>query len=179
MNQNRTYIERPPRIQPELPQEIIDIPNPPDQRDGGIGELMHIALPLLMIVGYIMVAFMGDGNSNPLLIIPMALSIVASTIFSWISYREEKQKRAAETAVYLEQLNDMRRDMTTAHEAQRHFYRHNAPDAAQTLQIVLDTVQPPNGRTSETRAGTGGRPRGRGGCPCGKRAPHPRLTAGA
>ena len=44
MNKNRTYIERPPRIQPELPQEIIDIPNPPDQRDGGIGELMHIAL---------------------------------------------------------------------------------------------------------------------------------------
>ena len=82
MTSERTFIERPPRIQPELPQQIIDIPSPPDQRDQGLGELMHIALPLLMIVGYIMVAFMGDGNSKPLLIVPMALSIVASTLFS-------------------------------------------------------------------------------------------------
>ena len=154
MSSKRTYIERPPRIQPELPVDTIDIPNPPDQRHQGIGELMHIALPLLMIVGYIMVAFMGGQGSNPLLIIPMALSIVASSIFSWMTYREERQKRAAEAAIYQEQLNDMRRDMTTAHEAQRHFYGHNAPDAAQTLQIVLDTLQPPYGRTTETRAGT-------------------------
>ena len=154
MTSERTFIERPPRIQPELPQQIIDIPSPPDQRDQGLGELMHIALPLLMIVGYIMVAFMGDGNSNPLLIVPMALSIVASTLFSWITYREEKQKRADEAAVYQEQLHDLRRDMNTAHEAQRHFYRHNAPDAAETVQIVLDTVLPPNARITETRAGT-------------------------
>ncbi len=85
MNKNRTYIERPPRIQPELPQETIDIPSPPDQRSGGIADLMHIALPLLMIVGYTMVAFMGGHGSNPLLIVPMALSIVASTIFSWVA----------------------------------------------------------------------------------------------
>jgi hypothetical protein len=40
------YIDRPPRIQPELPSEQIEIPSPPEKQDEGNSKLIQVAPPL-------------------------------------------------------------------------------------------------------------------------------------
>lgn len=150
----RTYIERPPRIQPELPRREVDIPTPPAIDRSGVGELIQMALPLLTVVGFVMVAVMGGSGASPLMVLPMSLTVLAATGYSIYSFRRERRQRAAERAAYIEQLTVMRRDMVAAQHAQRQFYRYTFPDAATTLNIVADTARPPADRAAETRAGT-------------------------
>ena len=52
------YIDRPPRIQPELPSDEIEIPPPPEKENTGMSRLIQVALPLLTIVGYILIIFL-------------------------------------------------------------------------------------------------------------------------
>ena len=40
------YIDRPPRIQPEIPFKEIDIPQPPDREADRWMQLLQLALPL-------------------------------------------------------------------------------------------------------------------------------------
>lgn len=154
MSIERNYIERPPRIQPELPHGEVEIPAPPAIDRSGIGELIQMGLPLLMVVGFVMVsASSGGGGASSLMVLPMALSVLAATGYSFYSYRRDQQQREAERAAYNEQLTAMRRDMAAAHREQRQYYTYTFPDAATTLRIVADTTQPPDSRTAETRAG--------------------------
>ncbi|MCW5863524.1 MAG: hypothetical protein KIT52_10515 [Anaerolineae bacterium] len=150
----RAYIERPPRIQPELPRREVDIPTPPAIDRSGVGELIQMALPLLTVVGFVMVAVLGSSGASPLMVVPMSLTVLAATGYSFYSFRRERRQREAEHAAYVEQLTAMRRDMVAAHRAQRQFYRYTFPDAAATLNIVADTARPPAVRAAETRAGT-------------------------
>ena len=150
----RAYIERPPRIQPELPRRDVDIPTPPAIDRSGVGELIQMALPLLTVVGFVMVAVLGSSGASPLMVVPMSLTVLAATGYSFYSFRRERRQREAEHAAYVEQLTAMRRDMVAAHRAQRQFYRYTFPDAAATLNIVADTARPPAVRAAETRAGT-------------------------
>ena len=71
------YIDRPPRIQPELPFDEIEIPSPPEKEEGGFTQLIQVALPMITIIGYVLIATMGGGGRSPFLLIPMALSVVA------------------------------------------------------------------------------------------------------
>ena len=87
------FIDRPPRIQPELPFDEIEIPAPPDKPKGGWERLIQVALPLITIIGFIAVSSMG-GNRNPLMVLPMALAVVASTGFAVYSYFKEKREQA-------------------------------------------------------------------------------------
>ncbi|MCB0223966.1 MAG: hypothetical protein KDI02_09775, partial [Anaerolineae bacterium] len=87
------YIDRPPRIQPELPFDQIEIPGPPDKNEQGNARLIQVGLPLLTILGYVLISSIGGAGRSPMLLIPMALSVVASTAFSIYSYRKEKQKQ--------------------------------------------------------------------------------------
>ena len=150
----RNYIERPPRIQPELPHDEIDIPAPPALDRGGIGELIQMGLPLLTVVGFVMVAVLSGGGSSRLMVIPMVLTVLAATAYSFYAFRRERRQRQAEEAAYNEHLAGMRRDMVAAHKAQRQYYTYTFPDAATTLRIVGDTVRPPESRIVDTRAGT-------------------------
>lgn len=136
--QNPVVIDRPPRIQPELPFEQIDIPSPPEKKDDGNTRLIQVGLPLVTIVGYIFVSMLGGGGRNPLLLIPMALSVVASTIFSLYSYIKEKQKEAEMTRAYHDRLIELSKDMHTYHDMQRRFYLYNYPDVAGTTTIIAD-----------------------------------------
>ena len=46
-----TTIDRPPRIQPELPFDEIEIPGPPEKDEAGWARLIQVGLPLLTIIG--------------------------------------------------------------------------------------------------------------------------------
>ena len=130
------YIDRPPRLQPELPVGEYEIPNPPDRDEGKHARLIQIGLPLLSIIGYVLVSMLGSGGRSPLLLIPMALSVVASTAFSIYSFRKEKQDEAAKQRSYAARLVELNKEMHTYHDLQRRFYGYNYPDSAMTLRIV-------------------------------------------
>ncbi len=74
---DKKYIDRPPRIEPELPSGVREIPNPPDVEINPGAILAQAALPMIMIFGYILVSMFGQ-SSSMLMMIPMALSVVAS-----------------------------------------------------------------------------------------------------
>ncbi|NNJ09788.1 AAA family ATPase [Chloroflexales bacterium ZM16-3] len=133
---NQIASDRPPRIQPDLPFGSIEIPKPPDQRAVTTSRLVQVALPLTTIIGYILVSSLGGSGRSPLLLIPMALSVIASTAFAIYTYRGEEVERAAERDAYASQLLDLYRDMRAAQEAQRRFAQYNYPDPDGTAALV-------------------------------------------
>ncbi|NOG50150.1 MAG: hypothetical protein HND48_12485 [Chloroflexi bacterium] len=64
-------INRPPRIQPDLPQAEFEVPPPPEPELGNI-TLIQSFLPLITIIGYVIVSATGSGR-NLALIIPDGL----------------------------------------------------------------------------------------------------------
>ena len=130
------FIDRPPRIQPELPADEIDIPPPPDKEEDSYARLIQVALPLLTIVGYVLISTMGGSGRSPWLMIPMALSVVASTAFAIYSYRKEKQKRAEIEQAYSDRLVELNKEMNAYHDQQRRFYRYNYPDRRTAFRIA-------------------------------------------
>ena len=130
------YIDRPPRIQPELPFDEIEIPNPPDKEETGYSRLIQVSLPLLTIIGYVLIGTLGGGGRNPLFLIPMALSVVASAGFSVYSYLKEKQRRAEIERAYSDRLVELNKEMNIYHDMQRRFYGYNYPDRLTTFRIV-------------------------------------------
>ncbi len=130
------YIDRPPRIQPELPFDEIEIPAPPEKQEDGNARLVQVALPLMTIVGYILVGSLGGVGRNPLFILPMALSVLASVAYSFYSFRKEKQKLAEMAQAYSDRLVEMTKEMNISHDMQRRFYRYNYPDRLTTFRLV-------------------------------------------
>ncbi|MGB1248989.1 MAG: FtsK/SpoIIIE domain-containing protein [Candidatus Promineifilaceae bacterium] len=135
MSQN-IFIDRPPRIQPELPFDVVQIPSPPDKEENGYSQLIQMSLPLITIIGYALVASLG--GRSPWMMIPMALSVVASTVFSIYSYRRDQQKRAEIERAYTERLVELNKEMQAHHDQQRRFYRFNYPDIKTRFHIVHD-----------------------------------------
>lgn len=129
------FMNRPPRIQPELPRLEIQLPRPPEDRNTGIEILLRVALPLITIIGYVIVAATGQGR-NLLLIIPMGLSVIASSGLAYYSYNKARQEEQAKRNAYLQRLGDLRQEMMAYHDMQRTFYNHNFPDPLTTLHIA-------------------------------------------
>ena len=74
---DKKYIDRPPRVEPQLPAGVFNIPNPPDT-ESNAGQLLQQAfLPMIMIFGYILASLFGQGR-NMLMMIPMFLSVIAT-----------------------------------------------------------------------------------------------------
>src|SRR5260221_5041187 len=111
------YIDRPPRIQPELPTGEIQIPNPPTEQKGGNQALLSVLVPVITIVGFAFVS----GGGNILLIIPMGLAMVLSVGVSLYSANQQQQAFAAKHNAYAELLAALRQDMTRTHTSQRPF----------------------------------------------------------
>ncbi len=130
------YIDRPPRIQPELPFDEIEIPSPPEKEEQGFAQLIQVSLPLLTIIGYVLISTLGGAGRSPMLLIPMALSVVASTAFSLYTYRKDKQLRAEIELAYEDRLVELNKEMNNHHDQQRRFYRYNYPDGRTTFRIV-------------------------------------------
>jgi S-DNA-T family DNA segregation ATPase FtsK/SpoIIIE len=149
----KQYIDRPPRIEPQLPAGVFNIPNPPDT-EIKFGELLQQAfLPMIMILGYLLASLLGQGRSM-VMMIPMLLSVVATVILAvYINIQERKQREAAEAA-YKRRIGELRRKMESEHEQQRIYYYYNYPDPEKTLGIAADINRPPEAREEEIRSGT-------------------------
>lgn len=131
-------LDRPPRIQPQLPFGEREIPAPPDLQTDRTMRLIQVALPLATIIGYVLLSALG-GGSNPWLLIPMALSVVASIAFSIYTYRKEQLERAAAEKAYADRLSKLYQEMHASHDEVRHFYQYNYPDPQITLKIPHET----------------------------------------
>jgi len=129
-------IDRPPRIQPELPFGEIDIPKPPEKRTDGWMRILQVALPAITIFGYILMSAFGGMGRNPWFMLPMALSVVASIFFSLYTFQREKKEQARQARIYAARLVELNKEMLAAHEQQRRFYAHNYPDVATAMQLV-------------------------------------------
>lgn len=131
------FLERPPRIQPELPETVITIPQPPQEQDDQ-QPLWQAAVPIITILGYVLVSASGSGASVAF-IIPMALTVFISTgivVYNTIKKWDiRRQRRAA----YRERLVEMRREMVGYHNRQRTFYQYNYPDPAVVLEMRGDS----------------------------------------
>ena len=129
------YIDRPPRIQPELPTGEIPIPNPPTEEKGNDQALLSVLVPIITIIGFVFVS----GGGNVLFIIPMGLGMILSVGVSLFSARQQEQVFIAKKKAYQELLAQMRQDMNRSHNTQRLFYQHNYPDTATVLDIAART----------------------------------------
>ncbi len=131
-------LNRPPRIQPELPFEEREIPAPPDRQFDAATQLFQIGLPVATIAGYVLVTVLSNGR-NPLLLVSMAFSVLASVVFSIYIYFKERQKQAQAEREYLDHLGELYQEMHTFHELQRRFYRYNYPEAQTAIRIAEET----------------------------------------
>jgi len=150
---SQKYIYRPPRIQPELPRAEFTIPNPPDLEENANQALIQIALPIITIIGYVLVAVLGSGRSM-LMIIPMGLAVVASTGIAIYSFLKEKKIREEKNAAYSKRLGELRHEMENYHEMQRIFFHYNYPDAQHILQVASDLARDPKARQEDIRSGS-------------------------
>ena len=125
-------IDRPPRIQPELPVQEIPIPNPPEQNQASAQDMLTQIVPLLSIVGFAF--FAGTGNAGAA--IPMALVMVLSVVVSIYTQWKSRQGAADKKKQYLDSLRQLRLDMTQHHNTQRIFYLHNYPDVGTLLKVA-------------------------------------------
>lgn len=128
-------IDRPPRIQPELPFDEIEIPSPPDKSKSGWEQLAQMALPLVTIVAFVFLAG-GGGGRSALMIIPMALAVLASAGVGIFSYLREKRRTAEAIRAYDERLVELTKQMHVYHDMQRRFYHYNYPDSANIFRLV-------------------------------------------
>lgn len=133
-DQETVLINRPPRIQPDLPQEEIDIPEPPDLEKGG-QSLLQMFLPLVTIIGYVIVSASGQGR-NIAMLIPMGLSVIISSGLGLWTYVQEQREKKEKKEAYRQRLAEMRREMENYHDLQRNFYAYNYPNPETVLSVA-------------------------------------------
>jgi DNA segregation ATPase FtsK/SpoIIIE-like protein len=129
-------IDRPPRIQPELPAGEVPIPRPPEPERTTPERFAQIGLPLLTLIGYVLVATISGGQQ--MLLVPMGLAVLASVGFSLYTLRHERLERRAEEQAYAERLRELRTEWQTSQDLQRRFYHYTYPRPAATLQLALE-----------------------------------------
>ena len=129
------YVDRPPRIQPELPIGEVQIPSPPEPTKSADGGIMSLIMPLITIIGFLFVS----GSGNILFIIPMGLAMLLSVGANIFGSGSEKKIYAAKKKAYTETLAELRQEMTRSHNVQRLFYQHNFPDIPSVIDIAART----------------------------------------
>ncbi len=136
MDQQR-FIDRPPRIQPELPHNNVGIPAPPGEENVQNRPIIQMLLPMITIVGYLLISVFGRGRSL-IFMIPMAFSMVASVGMALYTRWQDNQSKDDKQAAYAEKLVEMRKEMSVQHDMQRRFYRHNYPDPLIAFQLARE-----------------------------------------
>jgi type VII secretion protein EccCb len=150
---DRKYIDRPPRVEPQIPSGVFNIPNPPDSEQN-FGQLLQQAfLPMIMILGYILASVFGQSR-NMLMMIPMMLSVIATVALAIYTNVQERKQREAAEAAYKRRISELRRKMESEHEQQRIYYFYNHPDPEKTLGMAADLDRESNIREEEVRSGT-------------------------
>jgi DNA segregation ATPase FtsK/SpoIIIE-like protein len=146
-------IDRPPRIQPELPVHQFEIPAPPEKPENTAWASLQAALPLFTVAGSLCLIFSRSGV-NPLFYLPMAVGMSLSIGLAFLNNRQNKKLRAEREAAYAERLLELRQDMDRYHEAQRRFYHYNYPDHETALQIAADLYMGESERQTHIRSGS-------------------------
>lgn len=149
----KKYIDRPPRIEPELPSGVREIPNPPDIDENPGAIMAQAFLPMIMILGYAVVSVFGQ-SSNMLMMIPMGLSVVASVALALYTNRQEKVRREKMKETYQRRISEMRRQMESEQEQQKIYYYYNYPDPEVSLAIAEDLTLEEENRCQDIRSGT-------------------------
>ncbi len=147
------YIDRPPRIQPELPEGKYSVPNPPDNIENTSQPILQLALPMATIFGYLIVSLVGEGRSL-LMMIPMGIAVVASSLVSLYTIRRNKQLREEKERAYAQRLIELRKEMESYHDMQRLFYHYNYPDPGTALRMAADIGNAPTMRQEDIRSGS-------------------------
>ncbi|MBV9791149.1 MAG: hypothetical protein JOZ51_23340, partial [Chloroflexi bacterium] len=130
---NPIYIDRPPRIQPEIPLGEYEIPRPPEKKEEGFARILQIGLPLVSVLGLLFVSSTGGSWVR---IIPMSLSVLASTAYAIYSYRQEQRRLAEIEEGYAERIIELTKEMRNYQDMQRRCYRYNYPDPESAFRIV-------------------------------------------
>jgi len=153
---DKIFIDRPPRIEPQIPSGQFTIPNPPDTKENAGQLLQQAMLPMIMIVGYILASAIGGsrGGSNLTMMLPMGLSVLATVALALYSRAKDRKMREEAEAAYKRRISELRRKMESEHEEQRIYYFYNYPDAEKTLGIAADINRSGDGRQEEIRSGT-------------------------
>ncbi len=126
------YIDRPPRIQPELPQQEIPIPAAPDDGAAQPLDIVSLLLPMISMVGF--AVFSATGNLAGA--IPMGFMLVSSVGLAVYQQWKARKEAGVKLKQYLETLKQLRRDMSQSHNTQRIFFNHNYPDIPTLLNIA-------------------------------------------
>ncbi|MCB0209713.1 MAG: hypothetical protein KDJ52_10300, partial [Anaerolineae bacterium] len=148
--QTKLPINRPPRIQPELPIQEIDIPDPPERREQGWMQLLQVALPFITIFGFI---FVSSGGSNRLaFMIPMLLMVIGSVGFSIYTFLRERKRQKEQEQEYRERLAELTQEMHHYHDLQRYFYRYNYPDPYELQRVLTSSIDIAKNRPKNLRA---------------------------
>jgi len=126
------YIDRPPRVQPELIVDEVKIPKPPEPLKGGWQALFTLLIPLITILGFVF----ASGTGNLALILPMGLAMGASVVFGIYTLRSEAKEAADKEKAYQALLKQMRQEMLGAHNTQRMFFHYNYPEVPALLEIA-------------------------------------------
>jgi len=137
------YIDRPPRIQPELPSGKVEIPSPP--RDERTTPLWQVAVPVVTIIGYLLVSAFGS-SANVAFLLPMLLTVVISTGIAISNTIRDTRERRQARIDYQRALKDLRHEMVLSHNRQRSFYAYNYPP--------IPTIMEMKGDRSDNRSGT-------------------------
>ncbi|MFV9504540.1 MAG: FtsK/SpoIIIE domain-containing protein [Oscillochloridaceae bacterium umkhey_bin13] len=145
-------LDRPPRIQPELPIAQIPLPKPPNPQEDRQARLVQIVLPLITIIGYVLVSSLGASGRNPWLLLPMALSVLASTAFSIYSYRHEQRQRREADQAYADRLVELGKELHQAHGLQRRFYEYNYPSPQVAFDLTEQAHQPTGSQPTSLRS---------------------------
>ena len=151
---DKIFIDRPPRIEPQLPSGLFTVPNPPDTKENFAQLLQQAFLPAVMIMGYLLASVFGGQRGGLLMMIPMGLSVVATISLAVYSSMKERKQREEAEAAYKRRISELRRKMESEHEQQRIYYFYNYPDPEKTLGMAADLTRPSLGREEEIRSGT-------------------------
>ncbi len=154
MEPSKIPSSRPPRLQPELPFGEVTIPQPPEREHNGVSQMLQVAVPLVTIIGYVLVSSMGGVGRNPVLLLPMMLSVLASAALGFYVYREERRIRIELEEAYRARLAELYREMHTAHDVQRRYFSHNYPDSLAVLEIARDANEQARTPQPALRSGT-------------------------
>src|SRR5437867_2692858 len=93
-------VDRPPRIQPDLPLGTFKIAQPPERDSQAMRRLLQLALPLVTVIGFGAVSMTSSGNRGPITAIVMSLSVLGASALSLFSYLQDKKKQAEVEKAY-------------------------------------------------------------------------------
>jgi S-DNA-T family DNA segregation ATPase FtsK/SpoIIIE len=99
-------IDRPPRIQPELPADQIKIPQAPKESDNQASRLLTTVLPLVGTLGFLL----SSRSGNLLMIVIMGVVMGGSFIGAIFAQRQAKKQFEKKKQAYLVLLSSMRQN---------------------------------------------------------------------